>query len=77
MSTAQIARVIVIFGVIMVLVGGGMYLLSRLCINLFRLPGDFRVQIGNLTCMIPLVTSLLLSLVLTVLLNLVIRLLNR
>jgi hypothetical protein len=42
-----------------------------------RLPGDFRFQTGNITCMIPLATSILLSVVLTILLNVIVRLLNK
>lgn len=39
-----------------------------------RLPGDIRIQRDNVSCFIPLATSLLLSLALTVILNLLIRL---
>ena len=66
-----------IAGVILFLVGGLVYLASRLGINLFQLPGDIRLQSNNLTCIIPLVSSILISIVLTVVLNLVIRFLNR
>ena len=77
MTTIQLARYFMIFGAVLLLIGGGIYLLSRLGVNLFRLPGDIRLQIGSATCVIPLVTSLLLSVVLTLILNVVIRLLNR
>ncbi len=77
MSTLQIARWIMILGIILFLVGGGIYLLARGGINLFRLPGDFRLQIGNVTCLIPIATSILLSLVMTLILNAIFRLLNR
>jgi uncharacterized membrane-anchored protein YitT (DUF2179 family) len=77
MSGLSIARVLMIIGIVTFLIGGGVYLLSRLGVNLFRLPGDIRFQIGNVTCMIPLVTTLLLSLVLTIVLNVVFRLLNK
>lgn len=66
-----------IAGVILFLVGSLVYLASRLGINLFQLPGDIRLQSNNLTCIIPLVSSILISIVLTVVLNLVIRFLNR
>lgn len=77
MSLEPIARLLMIAGVILVLVGGLVYLASRLGINLFQLPGDLRFQSNNLTCIIPLVSSILISIVLTVVLNLVIRFLNR
>jgi len=42
-----------------------------------QLPGDITLRRGNVTCLVPIMTSVVLSLVLTLLLNLVIRLLNR
>lgn len=77
MSLEPIARFIMIAGVVLFLVGGLIYLLSRLGVNLFQLPGDIRFESGNLTCMVPLVSSILFSILLTVILNLIIRYLNR
>lgn len=77
MSFELIARVMMIAGIILFLVGGLIYLLSRLGISLFQLPGDIRLQGDNITCIIPLVSMILLSILLTVILNLVIRLLNK
>jgi hypothetical protein len=77
MSLEPLARLLMIAGVILFLVGSLVYLASRLGINLFQLPGDIRLQSNNLTCIIPLVSSILISIVLTVVLNLVIRFLNR
>jgi len=51
--------------------------MTRLDIPLGRLPGDIRIERGNMTCLIGLGTSLLLSVVLTVILNIVIRLVNK
>jgi hypothetical protein len=39
-----------------------------------KLPGDLRLTVGNISCTVPLATSLLLSLVLTLALNIVLRL---
>ena len=77
MSLEPIARLLMIAGIILFLVGGFVFLASRLGINLFQLPGDIRIQSNNLTCIVPLVSSILLSIVLTVVLNLAIRFLNR
>lgn len=77
MSLEPIARLLMIAGILLFVIGGLVFLASRLGINLFQLPGDIRIQSSNLTCIIPLVTSILLSIVLTVVLNLVIRFLNR
>lgn len=71
------ARIFLILGVIFLVVAGLLYLAARLNLPLGRLPGDIRIQTGNVTCVFPLVTSILLSIILTVVLNLIIRFLNR
>jgi hypothetical protein len=77
MSLEPIARILMIVGVSLFVIGGLIYLLSRLGINLFQLPGDIRFQSGNVTCLVPLVSTILLSIVLTLILNIVIRYLNK
>ena len=77
MSLEPIARILIIAGISLLLIGGLIYLLPRLGINLFQLPGDIRLQSGNVTCLIPLVSSIVLSIALTLLLNVVIRFLNK
>ncbi len=77
MSLEPIARLLMIAGIVLFVIGGLFYLASRLGVNLFQLPGDIRFQSNNLTCIIPLVSSILLSIILTVILNLVIRLFNK
>jgi hypothetical protein len=77
MSLDSIARILIILGIALFVTGGLIYLFSRLGINLFQLPGDIRLQSGNVICLVPLVSSILLSIVLTVILNMVIRLLNK
>lgn len=71
------ARLLIILGVIMVIVGGLIYLVARLGLPLGRLPGDIRIERNNLTCVIALGTSILLSIILTVVLNLIVRFLNK
>ena len=77
MSLEPIARILMIAGASLFVIGGLIYLLSRLGINLFQLPGDIRFQSGNVTCLVPLVSTILLSIVLTLILNIVIRYLNK
>ena len=76
MSLEPIARILIIAGISLFVIGGLIYLFSRLGINLIQLPGDIRFQSGNVTCLIPLVSSIVLSIVLTLILNVVIRFLN-
>jgi len=72
----NLARLLVTLGVMLVLVGGLLYLADRAGLPLGRLPGDLRFGNENLTCLIPLATSLVLSILLTIILNLIIRLLR-
>jgi hypothetical protein len=72
-----LARVLVILGLVLIVAGGLVYLVARLNLPLGRLPGDIRVETGNVTCIFPLATMILLSILLTVGLNLIIRLINK
>lgn len=65
-----IGGAIAVFGVLLMLGGRFMPWLGRL-------PGDIQMQRGNISCLFPLATSIVVSLILTVVLNIVIRLLNR
>lgn len=77
MSLEQIARLLMIAGIAIFLIGGMIFLFSRIGINLFQLPGDIRLQSGNVTCLVPIVSTILLSILLTLILNIVIRFLNK
>jgi hypothetical protein len=73
----NIARYLMIGGIILFLVGGGVYLAAKFGIPLGRLPGDIRIEGKNGSFYFPIVTSILLSIVLTILLNIVVRLLRK
>lgn len=70
-------RALMILGIALLLIGGVVYLLGRAGISFGRLPGDIRIERGNLTCVIALGTSILLSVALTVILNLLARVLRK
>ena len=65
---SEAGRLVVIFGVVLVLVGGAMMLFGR-----FHVPGDITIRAGATTIHLPIVTSLILSVVLTLVLNLLLR----
>ncbi len=73
----NIARYLVIGGVILILLGGGVYLAARLGLPLGRLPGDIRIEGKNGSVYFPVVSSIVISLVLTILLNIIIRLFRK
>ena len=71
-----IGKLMMALGAALVLLGGLVWLLSKVPF-LGNLPGDIRVERPGFTCLIPLVSSIILSIVLTVLLNIIVLLLNR
>jgi len=73
----NIARWLVIGGIVLILIGGGVYLASRFGIPIGRLPGDIRIEGKNGSFYFPIVSSILISVILTVVLNLIVRFLNK
>lgn len=78
----SMAKLFIIIGIILLISGGILFLLAKAGISNIRipfghLPGDINIHGENITCVIPIASSILLSILLTVLLNLVVRLLNR
>ncbi|MGD8398828.1 MAG: DUF2905 domain-containing protein [Anaerolineae bacterium] len=74
---SSLGRIIVIAGVLLVVVGGIIWLAGRASLPLGRLPGDIRIEREGFSCYAPIVSMILLSILLTILLNVIIRLLNR
>lgn len=72
-----IARMLIILGAVILLAGFLVLLADRLGLSFGSLPGDFRIETGNTTCLIGLGSSIFLSILLTLLLNLFFRLLNK
>ena len=77
MDLSAIGKGIFILGLGLIVTGGLLWLLGRAGLPLGHLPGDIRIERGNISCYVPIVTMILVSLALTVLLNLIMRLLNR
>ena len=69
-----LARLLVGLGLLLLIAGGGVYLLGLLGISLGHLPGDFAWQRKNVSVYFPLGTSILLSVVLSLILYLLGRL---
>lgn len=77
MDLNSIGKLLALFGVVLLLAGGGLILFDRFGIKLGQLPGDFRIQTDSFTCVFPLVSSILISVLLTVVINLLLRWLNK
>ena len=73
----NIARYLVIAGVILILLGGGFYLASRFGLPLGHLPGDIHIEGKNGSFYFPIVTSIVLSVILTIVLNVIVRLFRK
>ena len=73
----SIARYLMIGGIILFLIGGGIYLAAKFGIPLGRLPGDIRIEGENGSFYFPITSSILASVVLTIVLNIVAKLLNK
>ena len=68
-----IGRWLLIAGIGLALVGGLIVLLSRVFPNLSQFPGTIRIQGAGVTCIFPLLASIILSILLTILLNIFAR----
>lgn len=72
-----VGKRLVIIGLGLALAGGGIWLMGKIGLPLGRLPGDIRLERGNVTFFFPVVSMILVSLALTVLVNIVLRLFRR
>jgi len=68
---AELARALIVLGVVLAVAGGLFLLADRL--GLGRLPGDLDLTIGPVRVWIPVVTSIVISVLATIALNLWIR----
>ena len=73
----SIARYLMLGGIVLFLIGGGVYLAAKFGLPLGRLPGDIRIEGENGSSYFPITTSILVSVVLTVVVNMVIRILRK
>jgi hypothetical protein len=71
------ARYLMLGGIILFLIGGGMYLAAKFGIPLGRLPGDIRIVGENGSFYFPITSSILVSILLTVLFNIISRFLQK
>ena len=67
---ADLARMLIGLGLLLVVVGGALWVASRLGLGWPRLPGDIVIQRDGFTFYFPLATSILVSVVLSLLLYL-------
>uniref|UniRef100_A0A7C4CEI2 DUF2905 domain-containing protein n=1 Tax=Fervidobacterium thailandense TaxID=1008305 RepID=A0A7C4CEI2_9BACT len=71
----EVGRLLIVFGVMMIIAGLMMYLIPRLS-NIKWLPGDVVIRRKNFVFIFPITTMIIISVVLTVILNIISRLLK-
>jgi hypothetical protein len=64
---AEVGRLLIVFGIVLVVIGGIVMLLGRTGLPFGRLPGDIVYRGKNTMFYFPLATSILLSVVLSLL----------
>jgi hypothetical protein len=67
----NLGRTLMVGGVILLVAGAGVFILSKLGLPLGHLPGDFRIEGKNSVFFFPLTTCILLSLLLSGILALI------
>ncbi len=77
MGADTFARVLMIFGAAVVVIGGLIWLISRLGFPVGQLPGDISVQGENSSFYFPIVSSIVISILLTVIINVVLWLMRK
>ena len=73
---SNLGKFIALAGAALLILGGLLWLMGKAPF-LGNLPGDIRVQRGNVSCFFPLTTMLIVSVLLSLVLNIVIRLLRK
>ena len=73
MGLESIGRWLVIAGLGLAIIGGAVWLLAKAFPNLSQFPGTIRIQGAGVTCIFPLLASIILSILLTILLTIFTR----
>jgi hypothetical protein len=71
------ARYLMLGGIVLFLIGGGVYLAAKFGIPLGRLPGDIRIEGEHGSFYFPVTSSILVSILFTVLFNIISRFLQK
>jgi len=73
---SSLGKLVAMAGAALLVFGGLIWLAGRIP-ALGHLPGDIRLQRGNVSCFFPLTTMIIVSVLLTVILNIILRLLRK
>lgn len=73
----NIGRFLIIGGIVLIVIGGLVFLGARLGLPIGRLPGDIRIQRDGFSFYFPLASSILISILLTIIINVIFRFLKK
>ncbi|MFQ5943601.1 MAG: DUF2905 family protein [Anaerolineales bacterium] len=73
----NVGRILVIAGLGIAAVGAILWGMGRANLPVGQLPGDFRFELGNISCFVPLATMVIVSLLATLILNVILRFLSK
>jgi hypothetical protein len=73
----SMARYLMIGGIVLFLIGGGVFFAAKFGIPLGRLPGDIRIEGENGSFYFPVTSSILVSIILSFLLSLISKFMNK
>jgi len=73
----NLARYLMLGGIILFLIGGGIFLASKFGIPFGRLPGDIRIEGEKGSFFFPITSSILILVLLTIVLNIISRFLQK
>ncbi len=76
MNFDELGKWLIIGGLVMAATGVMIWLLGRLPF-FGNLPGDIRIQQGNVSCFVPIVSMIILSVIATIILNIILRIINK
>ncbi len=76
MNFDELGKWLIIGGLVMAVTGVTIWLLGRLPF-FGNLPGDIRIQQGNVSCFVPIVSMVILSIIATIVLNIILRIINK
>jgi uncharacterized protein HemY len=70
-------RNLIIGGIVLILVGAGLYIATKFGLPLGRQPGDIRIERDGGGFHFPIATSIILSVIVTLVLNVIIQILRK
>jgi len=76
MDLNHLSRWLIYFGTSLVVFGFIIWLFSKF-LPIKNIPGTLKIEMGGLTCIFPILASIVMSVILTIVINIILRLINK